>query len=718
MTTATPISALPSAGRLDRTESIPLVQTGTTKKIAVSDLFGAILASDVATADGLTAQGKFSQYDAAQTPAALAAAASASLAASIVLGLPYFPYPLNAGTSASGTNILPQGITTGTVGGTAIAGATVGTYALTPVGGNFTGVVANLVVTSATAATIQIVNPGRTTSASPTAPTWANPTGATIPAGTTLTANIGAQIGTGSNPNYTTSDSSGAYLLYWQNTGTGAPVAVLDGAGAQLKYPLAATVSLLSARSPTAFFAFGQSGFFMLDSAGNAVPILSPPLSRAMFTFGAPVMIVDSIGQGLPVGGTPAFDIVKGVRRLMPGARSEGLRIICVQSAAFDNTTPQTYQSMIETAQHFDAIRLVMANGGASPIAVSSAAVSVRADTNPTDNNNSATWLPVTFSGSASGSIPIAPGGSRVGYLVSDWIPISSIARIDGGTGGVLIARAYVSSAASITIPNPYNTNSATRSGGFAFGARVTAGDCVTTITNFASVTNMASTPICGVNYAARGIVACVGACGDSITFGNSDAIQSDGDVVRLATAFNNQALIAFDAVNLGWSSTQSPSFFQRYQDFVNAGLRVDICFYAGGSPNDMGTGVGTVTTAKINVMRQNRAQALRLMRAQGTVPILWTWGPFGNTYTSGTYFAWGSSDSLRVADNAEIVAEGARGFVVADFATALYGSTDGTGQQQPNPTYFGVDLVHPNAAGYALRATVSVPVVTSALTA
>jgi hypothetical protein len=204
MTTATPISALPSAGRLDRTESIPLVQTGTTKKIAVSDLFGAILASDVATADGLTAQGKFSQYDAAQTPAALAAAASASLAASIVLGLPYFPYPLNAGTSASGTNILPQGITTGTVGGTAIAGATVGTYALTPVGGNFTGVVANLVVTSATAATIQIVNPGRTTSASPTAPTWANPTGATIPAGTTLTANIGAQIGTGSNPNYTT----------------------------------------------------------------------------------------------------------------------------------------------------------------------------------------------------------------------------------------------------------------------------------------------------------------------------------------------------------------------------------------------------------------------------------------------------------------------------------------------------------------------------------
>ena len=684
------------------------------------------IATQVAAA---TAQANIATTQAgiASTQAGLAATqvglatTQASIAAAAVLGLPYYPI-LNASTTAGGSNVLPQGITSGTVGGTAVTAATPGTYALTPTGGSFTGVAANLVVASATTASIVIVTPGRTAVASPTAPTFANPAGATLPAGTTLTAVIGTQIPSGTGQIYLTTDVAGANLLYWQNLGTGAPVAVNGAGGVQVSAPLASTIALLNSRLPTPIFTFGGSyAMLLVDSVGNgaALPGTAVPATVPLFTFGNVFMVIDGSGNGLPVmTGAQTLDIVKGARRLMPSARSEGLRIICVQSAAFDNTTPQTFQSTIETAQHFDAIRVVFANGGAVPVAVGSSAVSVRADTNPTDNNNAAAWVPVTFSGAVAGSIPAAPGGSRVGYLVSDWIPISSIPRTDGGTGGVLIARAYVSSAASITIPNPYNTNSATRTGGYAFGCRSTAGDCVTTIANFTSTTNITSTPLCGVNYAARGIVACVGAVGDSITFGNADNIQSDGDVVRLAAAMNNQTKIAFDAVNLGWSSTQTPSFFQRYQDFVNAGLRVDVCFYSAGSPNDMGTGVGTVTAAKIGVMRQNRAQALRLMRSQGTVPILWTWGPFGNTYTSGTYFAWGSSDALRVADNVEIVAEGARGFLVADFATALYGSTDGTGQQQPNPAYFGADLVHPNNAGYVLRATISVPVFTAALTA
>jgi len=179
---------------------------------------------------------------------ATAAATSAAAAAAAVLGLPYYPF-INASTAAGGSNVLPQGITSGTVGGTAVTGATIGTYPLTATGGSFTGVTANLVVTSATAATIVVTNPGRTTSASPSAPTWANPSGATIPAGTTLTANIGTQIASGGGQYYLTSDVTGAYLLYWQNTGTGAPVAVLGATSAQVSLPLAATVSALVTKS-------------------------------------------------------------------------------------------------------------------------------------------------------------------------------------------------------------------------------------------------------------------------------------------------------------------------------------------------------------------------------------------------------------------------------------------------------------------------------------
>jgi hypothetical protein len=172
--------------------------------------------------------------------AATTAGTSAAIAQAALLGLPYYPYPLNAGTAAGGTNILPQGITSGTVGGTAVTGATVGTgsYPITVSGGDFTGVVANLIVTSSTSASIQIVSPGRTTVASPTAPTFAKPAGATLPAGTTLTANIGTQIANGTGQVYLTSDATGSNLLYWQNTGTGAPVAVLDGAGNQVKVVL------------------------------------------------------------------------------------------------------------------------------------------------------------------------------------------------------------------------------------------------------------------------------------------------------------------------------------------------------------------------------------------------------------------------------------------------------------------------------------------------
>lgn len=204
--------------------------------IATAQAVGATSAAATATAAASLA-----------TTEASAAQNFANIAAAAVLGLPYFPYPLNAGSAAAGTNILPQGIISGTVGGAAITGATIGTYPLTPTGGSFTGVVANLVVTSSTAANIQIVYPGRTSSATPTAPTWANPAGATLPSGTTLTPNVGPQIANGSGQYYLTSDSSGSYLLYWQNTGTGAPVAVTSATGDQLKYPLATAISSLMA---------------------------------------------------------------------------------------------------------------------------------------------------------------------------------------------------------------------------------------------------------------------------------------------------------------------------------------------------------------------------------------------------------------------------------------------------------------------------------------
>ena len=191
------------------------------------------------SATASSASAAFSQLEAGLS------ANSASIAAATILGLPYFPLALNGSTSAGGGNILPQGITSGVVGGAAITGAVVGTYPLAPTGGSFTGVTANLVVTSSTAATIVVTNPGRTTSATPTAPTWANPSGAGLPGGTTLTAVIGSQIAPGGAQIYTTSDTTGSYLLYWQNAGTGVPSPVIGAGGVQVSFPLSGAVAFL-----------------------------------------------------------------------------------------------------------------------------------------------------------------------------------------------------------------------------------------------------------------------------------------------------------------------------------------------------------------------------------------------------------------------------------------------------------------------------------------
>ncbi|WP_428331973.1 hypothetical protein [Novosphingobium sp.] len=251
----------------------------TTIQAFINYLLSTAGAGAIGTTDGSNVQADLTNFVAnavaAIAPYSTSAQNSAAIATSAVLGLPYFgPGLLNASTAAGGSNILPQGIMTGTIAGTAITGATVGTYPLTPASGSFTGVTANLVVTSATAATIVVTSPGRTTSASPTATVWTNPAGATIPAGTTLTGNIASQIANGNGQTYLTTDSTGNYLLYWQNTGTGAPSPVIGATGAQVSFPLSGAVAFL--QSVVASNAGGSgSGLQFLDKRGLILAALN-----------------------------------------------------------------------------------------------------------------------------------------------------------------------------------------------------------------------------------------------------------------------------------------------------------------------------------------------------------------------------------------------------------------------------------------------------------
>jgi len=143
---------------------------------------------------------------------------------------------------------LPRGVTSVTIGGTAITGATPGTYPLTFTGGSVTGAIADLVVDTSTAAHIVFHTDanghptnGLNLTGGTSAPTITNPAGATLPVGTTLTAVLAPLIATTGQYWAPTSDS--LYLARWMNDGTATPAAVLNPNTTQIRMPIAGALT-------------------------------------------------------------------------------------------------------------------------------------------------------------------------------------------------------------------------------------------------------------------------------------------------------------------------------------------------------------------------------------------------------------------------------------------------------------------------------------------
>lgn len=177
--------------------------------------------------------------------------------------------------------VLPRGVMSITIGGTAITGATVGRYPLTFTGGSVTGAAADLVVDTATTAHIEFKTDGQgnptygvNLAGGTTAPTITNPTGATLPSGATLTPALGILVPIGSGYWAVTADSKG--LGRWLNDGSGSPVAVNKPDGSQLVIYDAATIDTSIAASTAKYQSssnwYNESRYEITDRAtGNKV---------------------------------------------------------------------------------------------------------------------------------------------------------------------------------------------------------------------------------------------------------------------------------------------------------------------------------------------------------------------------------------------------------------------------------------------------------------
>lgn len=203
-----------------------------------------------------------------ETIVGLAAPIAAGLVTPEALALIAAQPGFDAGFPNEYTTTLPQGVMSGVVGGDAVTGATPGTYALTPTGGDVAGVEANLVVASATEAEIVIVNPGLGTGTTP--PTWAKPAGATLPAGTTLTAVVAPRIG--EQGIYFALSDDGLAMDGYRNDGTATPELLVDGEGRR--------VSILSGNTlrERGFAALPDGRVAVLDGADGDHGELDPAL--------------------------------------------------------------------------------------------------------------------------------------------------------------------------------------------------------------------------------------------------------------------------------------------------------------------------------------------------------------------------------------------------------------------------------------------------------
>ena len=386
-----------------------------------------------------------------------------------------------------------------------------------------------------------------------------------------------------------------------------------------------------------------------------------------------------------------------------------GQRIFAGLMGTFNNAGGQTFHIATALDQPFVAVRPIFANtsGVLAPYCtgVIATALASTADLNGSSN----TWVTGTQNGQVTFGLAVAPNntGQRISYTVTDWIPVASVPRTDGGTLPLIAIRAYFPDA-NATFPvygNGINnlTNWVTKPDGRIWCARNQLVSGVSAPTTFTSVTNQSQSAIVGVQYlTVSGSVVNVMGIGDSITEGFGGTYIGESFIGMAAEAASNPVSggVAVQYSDCGWigqpqgSVSNGFGFATRLIDILNSPVRPDIVIFPNASPNDITGSPTTITPTLIESLGLNLGSMLAECKARDVSAIVWTWLP-SNT-SQKTY---GTSDALRVAYNEVTMALSNTNVIVNDLSTPASGAPDVTGQIQ-FATGFSTDGLHPNQFG------------------
>lgn len=370
---------------------------------------------------------------------------------------------------------------------------------------------------------------------------------------------------------------------------------------------------------------------------------------------------------------------------------------------------------------HYDAVRLIFANANTVDCVLYGALVAktersdtVASKTNPIidgvsytglvagPNSTQLGWVPVTVAGSTTITIP-AGSVANPTFLYSDWMPLSSVNRVDGGKFPLLMVRI----GASAANPQTYVglTDNATAAlvrnscAPHEYYELAQGVDGISVPSNFTTTWTGSNDNqfqrVIGVQVMTRGRAQTVMFAGDSIMLGTgSTAGAKDGYANK---AFSQ---IASDLSNVGYANLSYPggttTFYSTLATNQLANIAPSVAVYAPESPND------SVTSGVTMDERLRAIKFIESCNAVGTQPILVTPAP--------CYLA-GAQETARLA-----MVDWVRnsGVPYIDLHSVWYDPTNGA-QKFWNAAYYN-DGTHPNEAGHAAAMALAKSVIKSYL--
>lgn len=366
-----------------------------------------------------------------------------------------------------------------------------------------------------------------------------------------------------------------------------------------------------------------------------------------------------------------------------------------------------TFEMLVEVSSAFSRVQPILAAGQNQGATATSPAyfVSVAAVPNATKAAaDAASWQAASM---ATTNLSPAPAINRnAWHCGNDLTFLPSVPRDDGGSGRLMLIRAYLAAGTIVMLGNGTDqfTSWATRSSRM-FRWREQPGNFTTgNQSGFTSTANMNRSPIAGVAYMptdGRGVT--LATIGDSNGVGSGETIGAN-HIFLACEQLTRETGVPYEYADVACAGFASTAIRDRTIDLFAAnglfnattGLLPGAVHIPCATQNDWGEGpdVTTIDDVSVATMEARLAQA-RVIVARAGVPVL------RSTWQASTARVWNASDQVRRARNDRWRAECvANGDLMIDVASVIDGPLNGNGQAIIKAIY-DKDTAHYNDAGH-----------------